>query len=129
MIANGALAYRRTQVQTASPVQLIVQLYEGTIRFLERAIQALEQREYEQAHNLLVRAQAIIAELRATLNPEAGPIAEQLDILYGDLHRQLVLVNVRKDAGAGREVLGYLRELLSAWQTIARSGEPTVTLQ
>jgi len=121
MVASGVTAYRKTQVQTANPAQLVIQLYDGAIRFLERAVLALDEGDYDRAHTSFIRAQAIIIELQATLNSDAGPIAEQLDTLYSGLYRELVRANVRKDPVPAQQVIGHLRELIDAWRAVART--------
>src|SRR6266849_6226996 len=130
MAVRGLLAYRKTQVQTAHPVQLVVQLYEdGAIRFTEKAIEALLRGDFEAAHNAFVRAEEVIAELRASLKMDAGPVADSLNATYDVMFRKLVLANTRKDVKPAQEVLGFLRELLPVWQSIARqavSGAPIV---
>ncbi len=125
MFPNGANAYRKSQVTTASPTQLVAQLYQGAITFVERAIQAMDQRDVEKTNDSLIRAQAIVSHLRATLNREAGPLALQLDGLYDYFFRQLVLANVNKDPRPAREVLGYLRDLHAAWLGISASAWST----
>ncbi|MGH7860830.1 MAG: flagellar export chaperone FliS [Candidatus Dormibacteraceae bacterium] len=121
MFPNGATAYRKSQVTTASPAQLVAQLYQGAITFTERGVQAMEQRDLEKSHHSLVRAQAIVNHLRATLNRDAGPLALRLDGLYDYFFRRLVLANVSKDPAVAREVLGHLRDLHAAWLAISPS--------
>lgn len=125
MFPNGATAYRKSQVTTASPAQLVAQLYQGAITFTERAVQAMEQRDLEKSHHSLVRAQAIVSHLRATLNRDAGPLALRLDGLYDYFFRRLVLANVTKDPTIAREVLGHLRDLHAAWLAISPSAWST----
>ncbi len=132
MSANGLMAYRKTQVQTAHPVQLIVQLYEeGAIRFTENAVASLQRGDLESAHNAFVRAQEVVSELRATLKLDTGPLALSLNELYDLMYRKLVVANIGKEIGPARDVLGYLRELLPVWKTIAQqavNGNPIVDL-
>ena len=125
MFPNGATAYRKSQVTTASPTQLVAQLYQGAITFTERAVQAMEQHDVERAHDSLIRAQAIVNHLRATLNREAGPLALRLDGLYDYFFRQLMLANVKKDPEIAREVLGHLRDLHASWRAISPSAWST----
>jgi flagellar protein FliS len=99
---------------------LVVQLYDGAIRFVERAIRAHELANLEEVHVNLIRAQAIVTELRATLDRDAGPVADDLDRMYDMLYRKLVLANVSKDPTVAQEVLGYLTELLPTWQYVAQ---------
>lgn len=112
--------YRKIQVTTASPVQLVIQLFEGLVRFTEQGIQAIERRDLEQAHTALVRAQAIVTQLRGSLNRDVGALGDPMDALYDYFFRQLVLANVQKDASPAREILGYVRELLAVWREVAR---------
>jgi len=124
MMARGIGAYRQAQVQTATPGQLVIQLYEGALTFLDRGIRALENRDLEGAHQMLVRVQAIVAELRGTLNHDTGAIATTLDRTYLMLYDRLVQANVHKDPEPAREVAAALRELLAAWRVVINGSEP-----
>jgi flagellar secretion chaperone FliS len=118
---NGYQAYRQTQAQTAAPGELVVMLYRGAVRFISSAIEAIESRNIEAAHTNLVRAQAIITELSETLDLErGGEIARNLQAIYEFMNRRLIEANLRKDPAIAREVEALLRELLPAWEQIAR---------
>ncbi len=118
---NAHQTYRQTQAETASPVELVVMLYRGAVRFTDAAVSALEARELEAAHTNLVRTQAIISELLESLDDErGGEIARNLSALYTYIDQQLVEANVRKSPEPARAALGLLRELLEAWATVAR---------
>lgn len=112
--------YATTQAQTADRGELVVMLYEGALKFLSRAVAALQAGNLEEAHNSLVRCQDIVAELMGSLNMEAGEIAFNLLRIYEYMHRRLVDANLGKDERAVREVAGLLRDLLPAWQEAAR---------
>jgi flagellar protein FliS len=118
---NAYQVYRQTQTQTAAPGELVVMLYRGAIRFVTGASEAIERKDIVGAHNDLVKAQAIIAELNATLDVErGGQVAANLARIYDYLYRRLIEANLRKDAQPAREVQGLLRELLPAWTTVVR---------
>lgn len=118
---NPYASYRRTQIETATPGQLVVMLYEGAVRFLAVAETALGKGDWSTAHGALLRAQDIIGELRATLNPEGGEIALKLDALYDYMLRRLIEANVRKDPVPVKEVMGYLQEMIPAWQEASKA--------
>jgi flagellar protein FliS len=111
--------YRQIGVETASPVDLVVMLYRGAIRFLTEAEEAMVARDIAAAHGCLLRSQEIVAELMGSLNLDAGDIAVNLSRLYDYMQRRLIEANLRKDPAAAREVRGLLAELLVAWETIA----------
>lgn len=118
---NAYQTYRQTQTQTATPGELVLMLYRGAMRFVSRAIEAIEATDITAAHNSLVRAQDIIVELHATLDLErGGDVGRNLASIYEYLLRRLVEANLRKDAEPAREVLKLLRELLPAWEGAVR---------
>ena len=126
---NGYQAYRQTQAQTAAPGELVVMLYRGAVRFVSSAIEAIEARDIARAHTNLVRAQAIIAELSATLDlARGGEIARNLQAIYLYLNQRLIDANLRKDASSAREVERLLRELLPAWEQAARQPAAAVAV-
>lgn len=125
MMANPYLRYRAAAVETAAPVDLVVMLYQGVVRFTQRGIDATERRDLETAHASFVRAQEIVAELAGSLDLEAGgQVARGLMALYDYTLRRLVEANCGKTAGPAREVAGLFRELLPAWQDLAAGARP-----
>ena len=106
MVQPGYGAYRRVQAETASPAQLILLLYDGLLKRLQHALLGLEGRNYEQVNGSLQHAQDILLELVASLDMDAGEIAENLAQLYEYQHRRLIEANLRKDpepVARGRE--------------------------
>lgn len=127
MMAGGYAAgrqyqqYQRTSVETADRGELLLMLYRGAIRFLQRAIVAMRAADVPTAHASLVRVQDVIEELRSSLNVEAGDIATHLDRIYEYLQWRLVRANCEKDVAQAEEVLGILQGLLSTWETAVKS--------
>ncbi|MCL4533647.1 MAG: flagellar export chaperone FliS [Bacteroidetes bacterium] len=117
--------YRTTEAQTAGRGDLVVMLYEGAIRFLYRASTAMRADDLEEAHNNVIRGQDIIAELMGTLNLDTGELAYNLFRIYEYMHYRLVEANIHKDAEPIEEVTRLLRELLPAWQQVAREARTT----
>jgi flagellar protein FliS len=108
-------SYKNSAVETASPGKLLLMLYNGAIRDLDTATQRIAEKDFETAHNRLVRAQDIITEFMCTLNMDYE-ISGKLLALYEYLHRRLVEANARKDAEIINEVRGFLIELRDTWQ-------------
>ena len=118
-MAAGSAAYRRVEVETATPEKLVVMLYNGAIRHVEDAKRAVLIKDLGRTHDHLIRAQEIVTELRGALNFAAGEVAQNLDRIYDYVHRLLVQANLKKDAAPLDECLGHLRELRDAWDEIA----------
>ena len=113
-------AYRNTQVRTARPETLVALLYSGCIRFMRSGRDALENGRYEEAGRMLIRAQDIIVELRASLNAEAGEIAGNLSSLYEYVQHRLVAANIKKDAGSVDDALRIMEGICEAWMEASR---------
>lgn len=112
-------AYTRTSVNTADQRQLILMLYDGAIRNTRKGIAKIEARDFEAAHNYLVRARQIVSELLSTLRPEkAGEIGENLKRLYVYLFQRLAEANLMKDVALAGEAIQILSTLREAWAGI-----------
>ena len=116
-------AYKNTSVQTADQRTLILMLYDGLLRFLQKSIVKMEAREIEAAHNYLVRSREIVAELLATLRPEkAGDIGNNLKRLYVYAFNKIVEANLRKDPEMVREVIKIVSTLREGWVNMKPAG-------
>lgn len=116
MIPQGYQVYRQVKLETSTGPQLLLALYDGAIRYLGLAQQAIEAHDVQTAHTNLVRTQDVIFELINTLNMDYGEIPERLKALYLYLYRRLTDANVTKSADPMREVDQILRQLRDAWR-------------
>jgi len=116
---NGVAAYQDTSITTQSKGRLIVLLYNGAIKFMKLAIEALEANNYEAKGRYINRAQDIINELNAVLNTDAGgEVATNLRGLYCFMGRHLAEANIRRDPQMIREVIALMEELNRGWKAI-----------
>lgn len=117
--ANPYAQYKNSKILTASPAELTLMLYEGAIKFGNIAIEAIENKEIEKAHNNIIRVQKIIDEFRATLNRKY-PVAEEFDKIYRYLLRRLLEANATKDEEIMKEVVGHLRSMRDNWKEVMK---------
>lgn len=120
---NPWQSYRQVATRTASPGQLILMLYDGAIRFLERAKAGFQLEDPVECNttinNNILRAQDIIRELDFSLNAErGGELAQELHRLYDYFDRVLLEANLRKDVGGVAEVIQRITALRDAWATM-----------
>lgn len=102
--------YQKTQISTASSEQILIMLYDGAIRFVHQADEAMASGQKLQKLESISKAMAIITELANTLDHEVGgEIAENLDALYSYMTRELTRANLKND----RELLKVVETLLS----------------
>lgn len=117
---NAANIYKKNQIQTASPKQLVILLYEGAIKNIRLAELAQEQNDVQKVNQHLIKAQDIISELLNSLNHQDGEnaIASELSILYDYLLNELLQANLKKDINKMSSARNILNELLEAWTSI-----------
>ncbi|WP_199616741.1 flagellar export chaperone FliS [Paenibacillus alkalitolerans] len=111
--------YLETTIQTASPAQLLIMLYDGAIRFSKMSIEALNQRQMEEANRNLLKVQDIIREFMVTLD-QTSPVSEGLMRLYEYFLQRLMEANMKKEVEPIQEVLGYLVDLKETWIQAAK---------
>lgn len=116
---NPYANYANTKVQTATPAQLTLMLYDGAIKFCNLAINAIDNKEIENAHINIKKAEAIIEEFRATLNFKY-PVAKDFDNVYEYISRRLVEANLHKDKEILEEVLTHLRVMRETWTEVMK---------
>lgn len=112
--------YLEVQVATASPEKLVLMCFDGIVRYLNRAVEALEHGDLESGHTSIVRAEAIVVELMGSLKMEMGDIPRNLARIYDFIHQRLVEANIRKDKEKVEEALRVAMELREAWQELCR---------
>jgi len=109
--------YKQNSIITASPEAILIMLYEGAIKFLMRAKVSIDNKNIEETHELITKAEKIIRELMNSLDMETGgEVAQNLYRLYEYLHHQLVMANIKKDNALIDGVLEHLRDLKQTWE-------------
>lgn len=119
MDTNMANAYQRNAILTASPAELTLMLYDGAIKFANIGILAIEKKDYEKANTNIKKAQAIITELRVTLDHKYK-VWEDFDRVYDYIYRRLVEANINKDVEILEDALKYIREMRDTWKEVMR---------
>lgn len=129
-ISRGAQAYHKVQVESQSPLENVVALYDGMLRFLHAALDAAVAGNHDARREALSRALAIACELQAVLNMDAGGgVAQSLDQLYAHLITSIVAANREGSAPAIEACIDLVRPVRDAWaqaaapHAAAREGE------
>jgi flagellar protein FliS len=121
-----AQQYKQTSVASAvlnaSPHKQVSLLLKGTRDFIRRAIACIEVDDIPRKGEAISRASAIIAELDATLNHDAGgEVAASLAQLYDYCMRRLVTANVHNDVAILQEVDTLIGKIESSWNAIGET--------
>ena len=98
---------------------LVSLLFKGAIDHLLAANGYIERKQIQEKTVRVSKAIAILDGLRSSLNlVEGGEIAQNLDDLYDYMQRQLVVANADNNTSIIDEVMGLLREIQEAWNSI-----------
>ncbi|MCI8327147.1 MAG: flagellar export chaperone FliS [Lachnospiraceae bacterium] len=116
---NAYQAYNNSKIQTASPAELTLMLYEGAIKFCNIAIMGMEEKSIEKTHNNIMKVERIITEFQATLDMKYE-VAKDFDNVYTYLQQRLQEANIKKDREILEEVLTHLRTMRDTWKEVMR---------
>jgi len=116
--------YRQLKVQSATPGQLMLMLYDGAIRFCLRAKKQMEINDVAGKGISISKAQAIIQELAATLNFQVAPeLCASLEQLYLYMVDILTKANINNEHELLDEAINLLTTIKEGWdQVVAKEG-------
>lgn|SRR5690625_663704 len=119
MMAKQYQAYQDNSVTTASGPQLTLMLYDGCIKFINQAKQALENENFEAKNEFIQKAQNIVQELMITLDPEIE-ISNQMMPLYEYIHYQLQQANIKNESSYLDEAYTYVVDFRDTWKEVIK---------
>lgn len=112
--------YRQTEVQSRTPLELVVMLYDGGLAFIHQARTAIERGDIAARRDATSRALAVVSQLQSTLNMEAGgDVARQLDELYTWITGRLLKATADNSVEPLDEAARVLAMLRESWVSIA----------
>jgi len=114
-LLNPYEKYKENNVLTAGPGEITVMLFEGCVKFLKTAKIAIEEKDITNANNFLIKAQNIIMELMQSLN-FAYEISHSLFAHYEYIYRELIQVNIHKDAKRLEPIIQVMEEYSETWK-------------
>jgi len=125
---NIRQSYREAAVRGASPVQLVVRLYEQLIEDLRQAAIAIEQRNIERRTRRINHAILVIGHLQSALDfVQGGKVAQNLNHFYGVLRQSVVEVQFHPSKQAAAQLITDLLAVREAWIEVERAEIPSAT--
>lgn len=114
---NSYQQYKKHNVMMANPMELVIMLYNGLIKKLRQAENAIGGKDIEAANEHLQNAQDIVMELMMGLDLSYS-IAQDLLKLYEFVHHQIAGINASKQAEDIEPLIGILNSLRNAWEQV-----------
>ena len=129
MVAYNAYnQYKENSINTASPEELTLMLYNGLIKFIMRGIDSIEKKNIQEANTNIIRAQDIVQEFINTLDMRYE-ISKNLVSIYDYLLRRLIDANITKDKEILEEVLGFAKVLRYTWEEAMKLSKKQIKLK
>ncbi len=114
--------YRRIEVETVNKIELLVMLFDGAVRFLREAQQAIVRRDIPLKAERIDRFLAIIGELRASLNREqGGGFTTHMDALYAYMGQRALEASFHLDPAPCTELINLIQPIRDAWAQVAKN--------
>lgn len=104
---------------TVGKTRQVVMLYDGSIRFLKQAREAIAEKRIEDRFNLLTRASDVMLGLQASLDFESGgSVAKVLYDFYSSVDSRILTIQRTNDLGLCDDLIAELKEMREAWNVI-----------
>jgi flagellar protein FliS len=115
-------AYNRAS-HTVSKTRQVVMLYDGAIRFMQQAKEAIERKDFETRYRRLSRVSEIVIGLQACLDFDSGGIsAKRLYAFYASIDLRVFSVHRTNDIKTCDDVIADLKSMRDAWSVIDNGG-------
>ncbi len=119
MVQQPYQAYKNNSVNTASPSELTLMLYNGCLKFIRYGKKGIEDQNMELKNTNIQKAQNIITELMVTLDQDA-PISKEIMPLYDYINQLLIEANIKNDIELLTEAFELVEEFRDTWQEVIK---------
>ena len=118
---NARMSYREAAVRGASPVRLVVLLYEQAIEDLRRALAAHANSDIEGRTREINHAILVIDHLQATLDKDqGGQVAANLERFYNLVRAGMIEAQFRQSVAVLEQQISHLMLVYEAWCEVER---------
>lgn len=122
---NPYQAYSRAS-HTVAKTRQVVMLYDGIIRNLQQAREAMKDKRIEDRYHKLVRASEIIAGLQMSLDFESGAEAAQvLYDFYSSTDSRIMLLHRSNDEASCEALIEEVKYMRELWDQIDKQQHPS----
>ena len=113
------LSYRSVAIANASPVGLVIVLYDLLVEDLRRAMKALERADVEARSRALKHAFLVLQQLQGSLNREkGGDAAKYLSHFYAVLRAGIWEAHIKQSSEILRKQISLLLDVRQTWAQV-----------
>lgn len=116
--------YQQQAIAGMNPVELIVALYDGMVRFLHQAIAAIDAKKARERRIAVGRVLQILMHLQSRLRMDiGGNSAKALSEFYASIFALCLEGSRLESPDRLREAIGCIRDVREAWNVAAHDPE------
>jgi flagellar secretion chaperone FliS len=120
-LKNARAAYHEVAARGATPVGLVILLYEQAIQDLQRALVAIRDNNVEQRTREVNHALMVVGHLQGTLDlKNGGQIASNLNDFYERFKKNIMTAQAQVSPEMIRKQITDLLEIREAWVEVDR---------
>ena len=117
--------YRENSVRGATPIELVVILYDTALEDMRRAVTAMQRDDIEDRSKHIGHALIVLQQLQGTLDFEhGGGAARQFEQFYNLVRAKLLEAQIRCSAELIQEQIRYFSEVRDCWLQANRTLQP-----
>ncbi|UOE93800.1 flagellar export chaperone FliS [Alkalihalobacillus sp. LMS39] len=114
-----AAAYKQNTLNTASPGELTLMLYNGCLKFIKLSKTAMEKNDIEMRNVNINKAQDIIRELMVTLETTTD-LGKNMMRMYDFILSRLVDANIKNDMKALDDAEQFVTDFRDTWKQVVQ---------
>jgi len=112
--------YREIDIQSATPLQIVVALYDAILQDIRGAMAAQKHNDIEERSAQVKHCLLAVAQLQSRLDLEkGGEVAKNLDRFYSTVRGKLLEASIKASADAFAAIADMVMPIRSAWNEAA----------
>ena len=122
---EARLAYRENAVRGATPIELVVILFDAAIDDMRRAVSAIQASDIEQRATAVRHAMLVLQQLQGTLDFEkGGQVAKQFEQFYNLIRAKLLESQLRNSPELMQQQIRFMSEVRDCWAEAEKQLKP-----
>ena len=122
---EAKLTYRENAVRGATPIELVVILFDAALDDMRRADAAIRASDVEERARAIRHAMVILQQLQGTLDfDKGGQVARQFEQFYNLIRAKLLESQLRNSAELMQQQIQFMSEIRECWAEAERQLKP-----
>jgi len=124
-IVDARRIYQDSAVRGATPIELVIVLYDVAIEDMRRALTAMQGSDIEARTKQISHALMVLQQLQGTLDFErGGSAARQFEQFYNLVRAKLLEAQMRSSPELMQQQIRYMSEVRDCWTAAKRMLQP-----